>query len=306
VEGAAPREVIVLSGGHTAAVDVVRFHPKEANTLCTSALDSSIRLWDIRVSAVSQRARIDLQGHARNAGTSAVSVEWGSVHMLVVAERDNRVHVYDIRKLNPSFGIKGGRATSAAPVHTFDLQQNEISGCTMSPNGEFLVAATTFRGEGMGEIRIWPCKEGQDNPEILEEVATFPGHTAPINRFTFSPDGKRLASGGSDTIVGLWDVALMVCTNTILRSTKFIRSVAFSHDSRLLASSSDDELIDIADADTGAMIGNFKIGRRVGAEDVAFHPKWCWLACARTEMQGMGVAQPPGPVVVAKLNLINA
>jgi THO complex subunit 3 len=308
-----PREVASITG-HTGPVDLVRFHPSEANTLCTSAFDSSIRIWDVRGSGASQRSRIDLQ--ARVGPGAAISVEWGSVNMLVVAERDNKVHLYDIRKLNPSFGANGGRASSAAPVHTFDLQKNEVTGCKMSPNGEFLIA-TTFRGEGMGELRIWPWKEGIDNPPIPEDVMTFPGHTAPIHRFMFSPDGTHLASGGSDTIVGLWDVASMVCTNTILRGTKLVRSVGFSHDSTLLASSSsDDEGVDIANADTGTLIGNVKIGKRVGAEDVAFHPKYNWLACARTEVQGMveiggafPSAPPPpphGPVVVAKLNLINA
>lgn len=301
-----PREVItVATGGHTAPVDLVRFHPIEANTLCTSGLDSSIRIWDVRASGGSQKARIDLQGHGR-CGPNAVSVEWGSIYTLIVTERDNKVHVYDLRKLNPSFGLKGARATSATPVHTFNLEQNDVTGCKMSPNGEFMVATTTLRGEGMGEFRIWSWKEGEDNTEIPENVVSYPGHTTPINRFTFSPDGNRLASGGSDTIVGLWDVSSMVCTNTILRGTKVIRSVTFSHDSRLIASSSDEEGIDIADADTGALIGNVKIGRRVGAEEIVFHPKLNWLACARTESQGMGGAQSPSPVVVAKLALIAA
>jgi WD40 repeat protein len=79
----------------------------------------------------------------------------------------------------------------------------------------------------------------------------------------FSNDGKQLVTGGSDAIVGLWDcgstltlqqhghaaaAASMVCTTTITRRLKFIRSTAFSHDSQLLAIATEEDGIDVADA----------------------------------------------------------
>jgi WD40 repeat protein len=90
----------------------------------------------------------------------------------------------------------------------------------------------------------------------------------------------------------------MVCTDTITRHTKFVRSVSFSHDSNLVASSTEDEPIDLADASNGQLIG--KVGRG-GADEVAFHPNSYMLAWARGDPK-LGEQRPP-PVAVAMLNV---
>lgn len=49
-------------------------------------------------------------------------------------------------------------------------------------------------------------------------VAQLRGHEGPLNEVEFSPDGTRLATGGSDTDVAVWPVtpdeaAAQVCAN---------------------------------------------------------------------------------------------
>ena len=105
---------------------------------------------------------------------------------------------------------------------------------------------------------------------------------------------------GADAIVGLWDVDNMVCTHTITRCSKFTRSVSFSYDSQLIASSSEEDGVDLAMADTGELVGKVVLGRRGGADEICFHPKANLLACARCP-SGMGGA--PAAVTVAKIGL---
>jgi WD40 repeat protein len=51
-----------------------------------------------------------------------------------------------------------------------------------------------------GTVRLWEIATGK-------ELAVRPAHPAPITAMDFSPDGKRLATGSTDTTVLVWDLA---------------------------------------------------------------------------------------------------
>ena len=57
----------------------------------------------------------------------------------------------------------------------------------------------------------------------------------------FSPDGRRLAAAG--VIVKVWDIDAQQLTHTFEGHTAPVRSLAFSPDSALLASGSEDHVI---------------------------------------------------------------
>ena len=62
-----------------------------------------------------------------------------------------------------------------------------------------------------------------------------------------SPDGKRIASGGDDNTVRIWDGASGYEVMTLKGHTGSVRSVTFSPDGRRLASGSLDGTIMIWD-----------------------------------------------------------
>lgn len=281
------REVMVISD-HQAPCVKTRFSKTEPAQLLTGGQDKTVRLWDVRNAQQRSVSSIEL-----SKGRFAVSLEWSpATNYFVLAEEDGTVYIYDTRKLS-------AKSSSKDATSSFSLVPQAVETCQFSPDGQYLVAGCNSTVDGAGQLRVWKwdSPEGPDKPIFHD----YPAAVGPIYASQFSRNGKLLATGGADAIVGLWDARLMCCTHTVVRRQKFIRSVAFSHDDKIIASSSEDEGVDLANASDGTLIGVVKLSsgnwRSMGAEEVAWHPKEYLLACAKVE------SGRDCPVTVAKISV---
>jgi len=100
------------------------------------------------------------------------------------------------------------------------------------------------------------------------ELLSFSGHTKGVHCLAYSPDGKRLASAGSDRTVKIWDAFTGREILSLPGHFSYVVAVAYSPDGKRLASASADHVVKVWDAHTGQLV--FSLPRTGGP--VAYSP----------------------------------
>lgn len=95
-----------------------------------------------------------------------------------------------------------------------------------------------------------PAAGQQPSPEL----ALQSGHRGRVYSLAFSPDGRMLASAGSDSTIKLWDTSRGLLIRTLSGHLDAVRAVAFSPDGKSLVSGGQDHTIRIWDIDTGRVV----------------------------------------------------
>jgi len=124
-----------------------------------------------------------------------------------------------------------------------------------SKDGKRVAAGGAFRG-----VRIWDAQTGRLSICLEHQIdldpdgkgqITVKGHTGSVCAVAFSNDGARLATGGDDNLVKVWDAYTGEELLSLKGHERTVNRVAFSLDDMCMVSASSDETVRVWDLATG-------------------------------------------------------
>jgi len=137
---------------------------------------------------------------------------------------------------------------------------------TLSLRPDWSRLAAGMRGRGVRDypITIWDLTASSRD-------RTLTAHQESVLSVSFSPDGKKLASGSADGTIILWDMATGSAEKTLEGHEQLVNSVSFSSDGRKLASGSGGSRVIIWDVAIGSEERRLA-GHKASVNSVAFSP----------------------------------
>lgn len=249
--------------GHKAAVSALAFTAD--GQLASAAGDGTLRLWD----PVSGR---ELASYSFEGFPPTKLAPSPRGHYLVMNRHNSRdLGVWDLQSGRLAVQIKGGAAlyyasfTSDGMALLSGSQFGAVFRCPLSEI-EQARAALTAAAKG-GSVRDVATL-------VLREIVIPGGHLDTVWGVAASADGRWVATASHDKTVKLWDGDTLKLKRTFAHPI-IVWSVAFSQDSRLLASGADAVRV----WDLATLQERYQLqGHKRLVTSLAFHPQGRWLA----------------------------
>ncbi|KAG8763167.1 POC1 centriolar protein A, partial [Ceratobasidium sp. 428] len=232
--------------------------------IASGSRDQTVRIWD----AATGKVTLELQGHSNSVSSVAFSPD---CRLVVSGSDDRTVRIWD---------VETGEVVLEPLSHP-----GEVMSVAFSPDGHRIAS-----GSRDGSVRIWDSSMGQvmvrtpqTKPSCVWSVAFAPdshrivfsshdgtngtisvldvetgdtlfgpieAHNMSVLSVAFSPDGRWIASAGSDAAIRIWNAQTGQSVLEPLQGhTSIVTSVAFSPDGRRIVSGSMDLSVRIWDVD---------------------------------------------------------
>jgi WD40 repeat protein/serine/threonine protein kinase len=280
--------------GHQGGVDVVAFSPDGSRIASIGNSDGTLRLWD---TATGKELRILRSERGITAAVSALAFSADGTRVAAGSERgavvwevatgketagldsnEPEVAVFPLSAAGVVAQMRGNGISSG--IRWLDMTTGKeaarcvhdglIKNVAVSRDGRRIATV------GAGAIHLWDAQS-------RATMATFPGPEAGTSSVGFSPDGKRLVTGGDypDNALRLWNLAENAAEPAaVMRGHgNAPGSVTFSPDGTRIASGSGDQTVRLWDGMTGKSIAVLK-GHSRDLRQVVFSPDGKLLASA--------------------------
>jgi WD40 repeat protein len=180
----------------------------------------------------------------------------------------------------------------------FIKHKHSVNSVAFSPDGKYIVSGSDNDWEDEEKnLKLWEAGSGRlvctytykefvgyvdvdENIDFRLEEQSLKS----IFSVAFSPDGKRIISGGEDGTLKLWEAGNLQHILTFKEHEDYVQSVAFNPDGKYIVSGSHDGTLKLWEAESGCLIRTFegyeggfvKVGNekfsKGGVNSVAFSP----------------------------------
>ena len=227
-----------LSGSSADSTTTVALAPDGDHALSASS-DHTLSLW--RLSAKAEAPLRVLQGHSGAVLCCAIAPDGSRA---VSGARDCTLRLWNLSTLE----------AANAPI---EGHRGPVSAVAFSPTNSATLASASHDGT----LRIWDLAQ-RPGPRSMR---TLKGHGNWVNAVVFSPDGRRLLSGGHDRKARLWDVQSARELRTFHGHNAAVMGVSWAPDSERVVSGSSLGSVIVHDVCTGAALLAIKHNGAVNA-----------------------------------------
>src|SRR5205823_5799152 len=226
--------------------------------------DGKVRIWD----PAARQEVLTLKGHDK----SRIIPQFGLIRSLAWSPDARQLASAGLDGTAKVWEVASGREIFALPA-----DRGAVWSVAWSPDGTRLAA-----GSQDGTIRVVEGLEHTPKVHVFQAHEPRPFGSAGaqgVRTLAWSPQGDRLASGGLDGLVKLWDPIRGALVGRMQGDQSFAMAVAWSPDGNRLATATTDYLVIAWDAQTGRKLSTMR-GHNDWVDAVVWSPDGTQLASA--------------------------